>query len=181
MMRSGFSLFEVLVAMTVCVSGIVLILGMLQRADQFSQRGKARIEQQILCQNLTNRLRLGIAAFPDTQREECDENEGYWYSLNRTPYPPLPLTRVEVSVWPKSKTELAGADFSGSAVGDSSTHEDLATSNPSHRFTLVFLMPNRADLPAEFTGEPFSESSPLAESEVFSDGGNDSFRGTDQP
>lgn len=141
MKQPGFSLFEVLVAMTVCVSGIALILGVLQRADQFTERGRNRIEQQILCQNLVHRLRLGIEALPDTRKTESTENDAYWYSLTRSPYPPLPLTRVEVSVWPKTKLEMGVSIASGSAQGSEESSLAATTENPSQRFTLVFLMP----------------------------------------
>lgn len=140
MKQTGFSLFEVLVAMTVCVSGIALILGVLQRADQFTERGRNRIEQQIICQNLVHRLRLGIEALPDTRKTESTENDAYWYSLTRSPYPPLPLTRVEVSVWPKTKQEIGNSSVSAPAPGSEDSNTTSPIENLSHRFTLVFLM-----------------------------------------
>ena len=147
MKRDGFSLFEILVAMTVCVSGIALVLGALQRADQFTERGRNRIEQQIIGQNLAHRLRLGIESLPDTRKTEAAENDAYWYSLTRSPYPPLPLARVEISVWSKTKSEIGSETLGnvGALTASSSGPADSellsSTENPNHRFTLVFLMP----------------------------------------
>lgn len=166
MKRSGFSLFEVMIAMTVCVSGIALIVGILNRVDQMSERNRMRIESQQTAQNLSQQIKLAPGQFPDTRQADWGPNARFWYSLVRSSYPPLPLTRVELTVWPKAKEELPE---SGGQTGqprivpktglDRQTVEDSADSK---RLTLVFLMPT-ANLTESMEPEDsgFSSSNPI--------------------
>jgi len=148
--ENGFSLFEVMVAMAVCVSGIVLIIGMLTRADQVMERTRLRIEQQQLCQNLAHQIKLTPQLYPDTRQSDCGQSERFWYSLARTPYPPLALTRVELSVWAKAKGEVprngGGASGSPYLPESSAGLESSADTHTADRLTLIFLMPSASQM-----------------------------------
>lgn len=145
MNRNGFSLFEVMIAMTVCVSGIALIVGMLNRVDQMSERNRLRIESQQTARNLSHQIKLAPRQYPDTRQADCGPDDRFWYSLVRSSYPPLPLTRVELTIWPKTKEEWSEAGEGTARTGSSSrTGTDRGTADQTaadNRLILVFLMP----------------------------------------
>lgn len=141
--RSGFSMFEVMVAMAVCVSGIVLIIGMMQTAENFTKRAQTRMTQQMLCQNLMNQVLLGIIEPREIRREECPANEDFWFSMRVNRYPHLPMQRIEVAVWPKSRAERTGGSrverVVGSDAGDDQTTDQ--SKGEAKKFILVSLLP----------------------------------------
>ncbi|MBX3418055.1 MAG: hypothetical protein KF851_10665 [Pirellulaceae bacterium] len=141
--RSGFSMFEVMVAMAVCVSGIVLIIGMMQTAENFTKRAQTRMTQQLLCQNLMNQVLLGIIEPREMRREECRANEDFWYSMKVNPYPHLPMQRIEVAVWPKSKTEQTGRSKTDPRADLTSRSDQtvVQSDDDGKKFILVSLLP----------------------------------------
>ncbi len=131
--RAGFSLFEVMIAMSICVAGLALILQMLGTAAMFSRRSTEGLEQQILCQNKLNQIALGLENSDDARRLECEENPNFWYSVHSAKHPVLPLRQVEVAVWAKLPGELAG---------NRDRNVDAAKkSTPAREFRLACLLP----------------------------------------
>ncbi len=141
--RPGFSMFEVLVAMVVCVSGIALIVGIIQSAENLSKRTQTRLMQQRLCQNLLNQILLGITEPREIQREECPENDEFWFSVKVDRYPYLPLNRIEVAVWPKgNETPVPRAPLARSeGVAGSTEIKSSAPESEIKKFVLVSLLP----------------------------------------
>lgn len=141
--RPGFSMFEVLVAMVVCVSGIALIVGIIQTADNLSKRTQTSLMQQRLCQNLMNQILLGIVEPREIQREDCPENGEFWFSVKVDRYPYLPMHRIEVAVWPKGSELPVPRTPLARSRGVSASTETKSSSPESEtkKFVLVSLLP----------------------------------------
>ena len=151
--RAGFSLFEVMIAMSICVAGLALILQMLGTAEMFSRRSSAGLTQQILCQNKLNQIALGLENSDDVRRLECEENPQFWYSIHSTKHFVLPLRQVEVVVWAKSPNERAGNRNRSAGVVQQSTS--------AKEFRLACLLP----LSPQELAEESAKRSPGSEAE----------------
>lgn len=138
--RQAFSLFEVMVAMGVCLMGLVLILQMLGTAEILSRRSESVLQQQFLCQNQLNRILWGLDPAEPSTRSECPADPNFWYSVRIVRHPWLSLLQVEVAVWPKLPAErVTGA--SPPAPGTKSTDSVKVADNSPRPFRLAGFLP----------------------------------------
>lgn len=96
--RRGFSLIEVMVAMSICTFGLTVLLQLTWLAQQHADRSSALATQQILCQNRLNEVVAGIRHWENVDQRVCEEDPRYEYSIRTRLHPVLPLRMVEVVV-----------------------------------------------------------------------------------
>lgn len=129
--EKAFSLFEVMIAMAICVAGLVLILQMLGTSEALSRRAEVHLQCQQACRSLLNCYLAGIVEPVETQREELLANPDFWYSVKLEKHGLLPLESIAVEVWPKSPRERDATSRDGKVA---SSDRDL---NQATRFRLV--------------------------------------------
>lgn len=129
--RSGFSLFEVMIAMAICVAGLALILQMLGTSETLSRRAELHLQAQQHCRNLLNCYLAGILEPTETRREELAADTNFWYAVQVDQHVSLPLEVVIVEVWPKSPRERHSS-LINSGIGDTER-----TTGDASRFRLV--------------------------------------------
>lgn len=141
--RMAFSLFEVMIAMAICVAGLALILQMLGTSETLSRRAELHLKSQQHCRSLLNCYLAGIDEPKETRREELMADPEFWYAVKLEKHPLLPLETIVVDVWPKSPRERQGHS-SGMAdtSGDEATERQRDDAN---KFRLVGNRPRVAD------------------------------------
>ncbi len=139
--RTGFSLFEVMIAMAICVAGLVLILQMLGTSETLSRRAALHLKSQQHCRNLLTCYLAGIDEPTETQREELIADPEFWYAVKLEKHPLLPLETIVVDVWPKSPRERQGNSAGSGSDDDTDRNRDSAT-----KFRLVGNRPLPNDL-----------------------------------
>jgi|694.fasta_scaffold56970_4 prepilin-type N-terminal cleavage/methylation domain-containing protein len=100
LLRSGFSLIEVIVAMAICMLGLAAVLQMSNLSQRFARKATETIDLQILCQNRVNELLAGLLQLENTSDQPCPENEQIVYSIDVDLQEQLPLALVVVTVQP---------------------------------------------------------------------------------
>ena len=96
--RKGFSLIEVMVAMSICLLGLTVLLQMTSMAQRYSQRSNEMAEQQVICQNILNEISAGLRDWNDTTRKVCESDPRYEFSVTSVEYRQAGLRLVEVIV-----------------------------------------------------------------------------------
>jgi type II secretory pathway pseudopilin PulG len=150
--RTGFSLFEVMIAMSICVAGLALILQMLGTSETLSRRAELHLKAQQHCRNLLNSYLAGILEPRDTRREELLADPRFWYAVKLEKHRLLPLETIVVDVWAKSPRELQASN------GRSSTVEDERKRGEANKFRLVGNRPLRTGFLDEVYKERTSSS-----------------------
>ncbi len=96
--RPGFSLFEIMVAMSICLLGLTLLLQMTSLAKRYAQRSIELAEEQIICQNVLNEICSGMRGWTPVTQAIYEQNPQYEFSISSEPHAPSGLRLVEVAV-----------------------------------------------------------------------------------
>jgi prepilin-type N-terminal cleavage/methylation domain-containing protein len=113
--RSGFSLIEVMVAMSICLLGLTVLLQMTSMAQRYSQRSNELAGQQIICQNILNEISSGLRGWNDTTNKVYDSDPRFEFSVTSTEFRHAGLRLVEVvvrraDIWDKTGTGPSKSD-----------------------------------------------------------------------
>lgn len=138
----GFTLFEVMIAMAICVAGLALILQMLGTSETLSRRAETHLQAQQHCRNLLNVFLAGIEEPRESRQESLAADENFWYSVQLSKHPLLPLEVITVEVWPKSPQEREGLR----------TSSDSKPTEPNNREALRFSLVGHRPLPGRESG-----------------------------
>lgn len=96
--RKGFSLIEVMVAMSICLLGLTVLLQMTSMAQRYSQRSNEMADQQVICQSILNEISAGLRGWNDTSHMVYESDPRYEFSVTSTEYRQTGLRLVEVVV-----------------------------------------------------------------------------------
>lgn len=98
MIRVGFSLIEIMIAMAICLLGLTVVFQMAWISQQHAKRSADLTDQQVLCQNRLNEMVAGVREWADVANRVCEEDSRFRYSIRTRFHPELPLRLVEVVI-----------------------------------------------------------------------------------
>ena len=122
--RQGFSLIEVMVAMSICLFGLTLLLQMTSLAQRYAQRSVELAEEQIICQNILNEICVGTRGWTPVTLETCEQNSEYEFSISSEPHAPSGLLLVEVAVR-RAESPTRSGQKSNEAIASANSEQRL--------------------------------------------------------
>lgn len=96
--RRGFSLIEIMIAMSICLLGLTILLQLMSMAQRYADRSVELAEEQVICQNLINEICSGSRGWESISSQMYEPNSAYEFSIQSELNETLGLRLVEVSV-----------------------------------------------------------------------------------
>lgn len=135
MVRGGFSLIEIMIAMAICLLGLTVVFEMAWISQQHAKRSADLTDQQVLCQNRLNELVAGMRAWEDVENRVCEEDSRFRYSIRTRFHPELPLRLVEVII------SRAGKNSEQKTGGWFDTRTDDGENSTAGQFRMTRYLP----------------------------------------
>jgi Tfp pilus assembly protein PilV len=105
MVRTGFSLLEVVISTTILVAASFTLLHLLTIGHEHQVRGERRATAQSLCLTLLDEQHAGIREIKSVDRQGFPENPDWEFSIAELSTMVPGVVRVRVRVWEKQEDD----------------------------------------------------------------------------
>ncbi len=96
--RSGLSLFEVVLALSIFIGAFTAISQVLRTGSRAAIRAQLNSQAEIYCDRQMNRILAGVEPFQSVSKTTLDDRSDWFWSLNITDEDVPSLKRLEVTV-----------------------------------------------------------------------------------